>query len=250
MKQPFAQLNDELERYQAAMRACRRCVEAGFLATAHPVFRGNARQRLMIVGQAPGAQADARDVPWSGQSGRILRGWMAQAGFPEETFFDTWYLTSLTKCFPGKATGGKGDRAPSAAEIALCRGHLDREIALVRPDLIVTLGRLAAVALIPGVRKLPLAGLVGARYQADLGYGEIPIVPLPHPSGVSRWRNDPANRALIAQALALLNAERRHIDRVDSRGSVHTMETHGGVSGEVGRSSWNGKEVTVDDLPD
>jgi len=211
MKQPFAQLDDELERHQAAMRACARCVEAGLLATAHPVFRGNARQRLMIVGQAPGAQADARDVPWSGQSGRILRGWMAQAGFPEETFFDTWYLTSLTKCFPGKATGGKGDRAPSAAEIALCRGHLDREIALVRPDLIVTLGRLAAVALIPSVRKLPLAELVGVRYQADLGYGEIPILPLPHPSGVSRWRNDPANRALIDQGLALLADERQRL---------------------------------------
>lgn len=208
MKQPFAQSNETLDRYQITMRACQRCVEAGFLATAHPVFRGNANQRLMIIGQAPGAQADARDVPWSGQSGRILRGWMTAAGFPEESFFDTWYLTSLTKCFPGKATGGKGDRAPSAAEIALCRDHLDRELALVQPELIVTLGRLAAVALIPDVRRLPLAELVGARYQANLGYGEIPIVPLPHPSGVSRWRNDPANRALIDQGLVLLAAER------------------------------------------
>ena len=165
----------------------------------------------MIVGQAPGVQADARDIPWSGQSGRVLKGWLARAGFPEASFFATWYLTSLTKCFPGKAAGSKGDRAPSASEIRLCRDHLEREIALVQPELIVTLGRLAAVTLIPDVRKLALGELVGTLRTADLGYGPIPIVPLPHPSGVSRWPNDPANRALIDQGLVLLNSERQRM---------------------------------------
>ena len=193
------------------MRACTRCVEAGFLTTAHPVFRGNAGQRVMIVGQAPGIRANELDVPWSGPSGVMLRGWMARAGFPEEAFFETWYLTSLTKCYPGKAAGGKGDRVPSAAEISLCHDHLEREIALVQPELIVTLGRLAAVALIPGARKLALGELVGAMRRVDLGYGEIPIVPLPHPSGVSRWRNDPGNRALIDQGLILLDGERERL---------------------------------------
>lgn len=85
------------------MRACTRCVAAGFLTTAHPIFRGDAGQRVMIVGQAPGIRANDLDVPWSGPSGVMLRGWMARAGFPEEVFFETWYLTSLTKCYPGKA---------------------------------------------------------------------------------------------------------------------------------------------------
>lgn len=215
MNRPSPQTGDdalaELARYQEIMRACTRCVEAGFLAEAHPIFWGNTGQRVMIAGQAPGIRARELNVPWSGPSGVMLRGWMAQAGFPAESFFETWYLTSLTKCFPGKVAGGKGDRVPSSTEIRLCRDHLDRELALVRPELIVTLGRLAAVALIPGARKLVLGALVGTLQHADLGYGEIPIIPLPHPSGVSRWRNDPENRALIDQGLLLLAKERQRL---------------------------------------
>jgi len=202
---------ETLVEYQQVMRACTRCVEAGYLAVAHPIFRGYARQRVMIVGQAPGARALEHDIPWSGPSGILLRGWMEQAGFPAETFFETWYLTSLTKCFPGKAPGSKGDRAPSAAEIRLCHDHLERELALVRPELIVTLGRLSAVALIPEARKPMLGQLVGTLQHAAPEHGGIPIVPLPHPSGVSRWRNDPANRALVDQGLALLNDERQRL---------------------------------------
>ncbi|MGC4189784.1 MAG: uracil-DNA glycosylase family protein [Thermomicrobiales bacterium] len=191
----------ELTAYQATMRACTRCVAAGLLAEAHPVFRGQAVQRLMIVGQAPGARAHERGVPWSGPGGDLLKGWLVQAGFPADTFLETWYLTSLTKCFPGSATSGKGDRAPSAAEIRLCADHLAMEIALVQPEIVVTLGRLAAAALIPGARRLRLVDLVGNSFSVDLGFGKVPVVPLPHPSGVSRWRNDPQNWALTDRGL-------------------------------------------------
>ena len=71
---------------------------------------------------------------------------------------DNFYLTSVTKCFPGPSVSGKGDRAPSPAEISLCAGHLEREIAFVRPELVVTLGKLAANVMIgPG----SLTDLVG-----------------------------------------------------------------------------------------
>lgn len=162
----------------------------------------------MIVGQAPGARGHRNGVPWSGTSGDLLRGWFSRAGYAPEEFLDTWYFTSLTKCFPGKVAGGQGDRAPSAAERALCAPWLTGEIELVRPELIVTLGRLAAEALVPGARRLSLGELVGTAWMADLGYGEIPVVPLPHPSGVSRWLNDPANRALVERGLDQLGALR------------------------------------------
>ena len=109
----------------------------------------------------------------------------------------------------GTLPAGKGDRAPSAAEIRLCADHLAMEMALVRPEIVVALGRLAAVALIPGGRKLPLAELVGRTFAVDLGHGVVPVVPLPHPSGVSRWRNDPANRALVDLGLGELAASAR-----------------------------------------
>lgn len=196
----------ELVRLHAEIAGCRRCVAAGFIAAARPVFQGKIGQRLMIVGQAPGAAAMAapageRPVPYAGATGKTLRGWLAQAGFPAETFYETFYLTSLTKCFPGPSLSGKGDRPPSAAEIALCRAHLDRELALVRPALVLALGRLAATAL---VGPAPLAELVGTLRDAERAGHAFRVLPLPHPSGVSRWLNDPANRVRHERALALL----------------------------------------------
>lgn len=186
------------------IRACRRCVHAGFIPEAHPIVRGGVEHRRMLVGQAPGARAHEAGVPWSGASGVLLRAWFAGAGLSPDTFLGDWYFTSLTKCFPGKGAGGKGDRAPSAAERRLCAGWLEAEIDLVRPALIVTLGRLAAEALIPATRRLALTEIVGRAWSVDLGYGDVTVIPLPHPSGVSRWRNDAANTALVDRALALL----------------------------------------------
>lgn len=196
-----ADKREDLDAWQVEMRACRHCVDAGYLREAHPVLRGHKGQVRMLVGQAPGANAHLLGVPWSGPSGRLLRTWFARAGLDPERFLDDWYLTSLTKCFPGKAKGGSGDRAPSTRERALCRPWLNGEINLVRPRVIVTLGRLAADALIPGARRESLATLVGTFHQVDLGYGAIPVVPLPHPSGVGRWLNEPANRALVEHGL-------------------------------------------------
>ena len=121
--------------------ACGRCVAAGFIPVAHPIFKGAVGNRVMVVGQAPGALAHERPMPYSGASGRTLSGWLGQAGFDDGALHGRCYLTSLTKCFPGASASGKGDRAPSAAEVALCRGHLDRELALVRPELVLALGR-------------------------------------------------------------------------------------------------------------
>jgi uracil-DNA glycosylase len=82
------------------------------------------------------------------------------------------------------------------------------ELLLVRPEVIVTLGKLAASRVIPGANRQSLATLVGSLAQIDLPHGSTTVVPLPHPSGVSRWLNDPANRARVDEGLALLARER------------------------------------------
>jgi uracil-DNA glycosylase family 4 len=203
--------DEMLALYQRRMSTCTRCIEAGFLTVAHPVFHGYASQRVMIVGQAPGSRAHATGVPWSGRSGEILRGWLEEAGFPAEKWRETWYLTSVTKCFPGKATQGKGDRAPSRPEIELCAEHLSMELALVRPEIIVTLGKLAASRIIPGAGRRSLTELVGTVAEVELPHGRTTVVPLPHPSGVSRWLNDPANQALVREGLAKLTRAKQYI---------------------------------------
>ena len=197
-----------LELVHGEIAACRRCVEAGFIPAALPIFHGHAGLRLMIVGQAPGPTAGERPLPFTGASGRTLQGWLERAGFPPGALHDQFYLTSLTKCFPGPAlSGGKGDRPPSAREIALCAGHLDREIALVRPEIVVSLGRMAAERLDPTGRRLPLADLVGSVRDAERAGHMFRLVPLPHPSGVSRWLNEPAHRARLEAGLAVLRRE-------------------------------------------
>lgn len=203
---------DELKMIEADVRACARCVEAGHLSEAHPVLWGPATGRNMVIGQAPAQRAHLAERPWSGPSGMLMRSWFAKAGFDPDRFHDDWYFTSLTKCFPGKAASGNGDRAPSAVERTLCRPYLDTELRLVRPPLIVTLGRQAAEAMIPGARKLMLRELVGRISRIDAAYGEVPVVPLPHPSGVARWLNDEENRALVDQAMARLAGIRNGAD--------------------------------------
>ena len=198
-------------RAQDRIRACRRCVESGYIASAWPVFHGSASARLMVVGQAPAAGAAERPLPFSGGSGMTLRGWLARAGFGDGALHDPrrFYLTSLTKCFPGKARQGDGDRAPSRAEIDLCRPNLVAELGLVRPELILALGRLAIDALLPSSRRSSLSDVVGEARPAELeAAGGALVLPLPHPSGVSRWHNAPANRARVDLAIEWLAGER------------------------------------------
>jgi uracil-DNA glycosylase family 4 len=197
-----------LAKAQREIRGCTLCVAAGFIPIAHPLFQGHTGQRLMVVGQAPGPRANQRRVPYSGATGKTLQAWLCRAGFAEGALHRDFYLTSLTKCFPGPAISGSGDRPPSAAEIALCARHLEREIALVQPDIVLALGRLSITRLDPATRRLPLADVVGTIRPAGFAGHDFLLVPLPHPSGVSRWLNAPEHRAKLETGLALL---RQHV---------------------------------------
>jgi uracil-DNA glycosylase len=171
------------------------------------VLSGYADNRMMLIGQAPGAVEAVRRLPFQGRSGKILMGWMIRAGFVSEAQVRRQiYMTSITKCFPGKGTGG-GDRRPSRAEVDLCRSHLDRQLARIKPELLILVGGLAHERFLPG---RPLDALVGRVF--DLSGRELSprapahprLVPLPHPSGASRWLNAAENRALLERALRRL----------------------------------------------
>src|SRR5688572_17860992 len=116
----------ELERLHARIVACRACQEQGYIAAARPIRHPwTARQRTMVVGQAPGAQTEAKRYHFAGPGGRLLESWFVAAGFPRDGWREQTYITSLTRCFPGKSPRGKGDRKPSPAELELCRPFLD-----------------------------------------------------------------------------------------------------------------------------
>jgi uracil-DNA glycosylase len=159
----------------------------------------------MIVGQAPAALGHERPA-YAGPAGIKLRSWLTAAGLDgEDPLEDNFYLTSITKCFPGPGVGGKGDRMPSRAEVLLCAPHLQREIQLVRPEVVVSLGKLAANVLVgPG----SLADLVGTARRFRYADHTFTAIPFPHPSGVSRWLNGEPGRSCLERAIAALAAIR------------------------------------------
>jgi uracil-DNA glycosylase len=144
-------------------------------------------------------------VPYAGATGKTLRAWLARAGFAEDDLYERFYLTSVTKCFPGASRAGKGDRSPSAKEVRLCQDHLAREIALVRPEIVLALGRLSISWLLGA---LSLDATVGTILHTERAGHRLMVLPLPHPSGVSHWLNSTENRAKLDAALLQLNALR------------------------------------------
>jgi uracil-DNA glycosylase len=186
-----------LTSLRSDLARCRACVEAGFPLESLPVRAPGSGQQAFLFGQAPGVVEGAERLPWRGRAGRALRRWLE---LHEEEFYATFYCASVTRCYPGRAASGRGDRTPTPREQELCAFWRDWELELLRPRLIVTVGGLALRRLL----GLPsLTPCVGKRYEL----GGTPVVPLPHPSGASGWLNDPANRVRLAQAASLVRAE-------------------------------------------
>lgn len=192
----------QLTRLHARIRGCTKCVAAGYLQGAAPVVAGRITDRVMIVGQAPGIVELTTRMPFSGRAGAELRRWLARAGISEAQLP---YRTSITKCFPGKASTGAGDRRPSPAEIALCAPWLEAELALMRPEIILLVGTLAIGRL---WGRGALGDVVGHSKRSPVLGGAL-LIPLPHPSGSSRWLNTPEHRALLGRALRVVRREVR-----------------------------------------
>lgn len=178
-------------------RVCRACAEAGYPIESLPIVQPYAGQRAYIHGQAPGIVEGQERLPWRGRAGKTLRRWLEM---DEDEFYATFYCASVTRCYPGRARSGSGDRTPTPSEQQLCAFWREWELGLIRPELILVVGGLSARRLL-GVTNL--SSSIGRR----LALGGATAIPLPHPSGTSRWLNDPANRERLAEALAVVRAE-------------------------------------------
>jgi len=191
-----------LDSLQRDNRRCRACAEAGYRIESLPVLEGHLGQRAYILGQAPGVVEGEERRPWRGRAGQTLRRWLTM---DEAEFYATFYCASVTRCYPGRAPSGGGDRTPAAREQELCELWRDWELQLLRPRLIVAVGGLA-------IRRLlgfaSLDACIGERFEL----GDAIVVPLPHPSGVSRWLNLAENQARVDRALELIHAELRALE--------------------------------------
>jgi uracil-DNA glycosylase family 4 len=196
--------HSSLPELQTAMKDCRACQSEGFEVYPPAVFSGGDSALFMTIGQAPGITEQEAERPFNAGSGTRLFGWLAQAGIKEDWFRSTQYMTSVTKCYPGKQSSGSGDRVPSRQEQALCRPFLDQEIKWVDPRVIIPIGRLAINLYYPP--NLVLREIIGTQLEVDGRW----VIPLPHSSGASRWHQIEENRLLINQAISLI---REHFER-------------------------------------
>jgi uracil-DNA glycosylase len=193
-----------LRAHQIACRDCHVCVDQGIIPEANPTFEGMWGAPFMLVGQAPGPTERVSRRPFSGRAGRELDRWMIRAGFasPDE-FRKLTYIAALMRCFPGRNAAGTGDLRPPPAAVANCAHWLDAELRILKPKMLFLVGQMAINRFLgPG----PLESRVGK------SFGERPLmVPLPHPSGQSRWLNDPANRERLTAALELISDQRSRL---------------------------------------
>ena len=156
---------------------------------------------VMLVGQAPGSKEIECDRPFAWTAGKTLFQWFGRIGVTEEGFRARVHMAAVCRCFPGKRPNG-GDRVPDPKEIDRCARWLEAEMRLLRPRLILPVGKLAIGRFL---RFSKLTEVVGAVHRFDLDGRPADLIPLPHPSGVSTWHRREPGKALLASALGLID---------------------------------------------
>jgi uracil-DNA glycosylase len=188
-----------LEEVQRDIRALRMPGFAGPPVHGPPVL-----SRVFLLGQAPGPHEAKFGRPFAWTAGKTLFAWMARSfGASEEQFRERVYMAAVVRAFPGKTSGG-GDRVPSPAEIEASRGFLAREVEILRPRLVIPVGRLAIEQVLG--RGPRLDEVVGRQIHLEYHGVAVDVVPLPHPSGASTWFKVEPGKSLLERALAQLGA--------------------------------------------
>ncbi|MEZ5124752.1 MAG: uracil-DNA glycosylase family protein [Thermoleophilia bacterium] len=191
----------ELVAHQARVAACRRCPHM----IGPPVLGSPAAARILLIGQAPGPKEGELGRPFAWTAGRTLFNWLGQLGASEAEVRERVYLAAVCRCFPGKKPRG-GDRVPTRDEIAACSQWLAAEAAILRPELVIPVGRLAIASVLPGSSGRRLDDVVGRLIRTELYGAMTDVVALPHPSGLSTWFKVEPGKTLLGGALSLLDA--------------------------------------------
>ena len=195
MDQPYLETNADLEITLDAIRAelgdCKRCeLAASRTKIAYGV--GNPNARLVLVGEAPGREEDLRGEPFVGEAGQLLDRILLAMGMQR----DEVYICNVLKCRP------PNDRDPLPEEVATCEAFLTRQIAAIRPQVIIGLGRFAVHSLLK--TKEPISRLRGEWQQ----YHGVPLMPTYHPAYL--LRNPESKRDVwedMKEVMRLLNTE-------------------------------------------
>lgn len=166
---------DSLDQIAAEVRACHKCPLGDTRTRAVP-GEGPADARILFIGEGPGFHEDQQGRPFVGASGQYLEELLAGIGLKRNQVF----IANVIKCRP------PGNRDPEQAELAACRDYLDRQIALIKPSVIVTLGRYSMERYFPGQSITRVHG-------RPKRVGDVYYLPLFHPAAALRnpdWRRE------------------------------------------------------------
>lgn len=194
-------LPTDLDRHLTELSACTRCPRMF-----KPVVVGRpVVSRVMLVGQAPGGKEPLLGRPFAWTAGKTLFKWLhAATGWTEDEARSRIYFAAVCRCFPGKNPKG-GDRVPAPEEISACGHWLRREFEILRPALVLPVGRLAISQFL---EFTTLGDVVGRAWPVTYAGHACEILPLPHPSGASTWHRTEPGRTLLARALSELSRRR------------------------------------------
>ena len=190
MSTPQARLDELVIK----IRACTLCPKMH-----RPAVSGGAVfSRVMSVGQAPGVKEPIMGRPFAWTAGKTLFKWFAQAcSWSEEDFRKRVYMAAVARCFPGKGKVG-GDRVPDAGEVEACSRWLAEEIEILRPALVIPIGKLAISQFVTFEK---LTEVIGGQLRVTKYGHSFDLIPLPHPSGASTWHRMEPGKTLLARAL-------------------------------------------------
>ncbi len=185
-----------MRQHRAALYSCRLCPEMiGPVVSGSPVF-----SPILLIGQAPGDKEGGFGKPFAWTAGKTMFKWFERIGLDEDSFRARVYMAAVCRCFPGKNPAA-GDRVPNKEEVENCSRWLKAELELLKPVLILPVGKLAISQLMP-VNKLN--EVIGKLHQVSYHGHRCDAIPLPHPSGASTWHRMQPGLSLLENALILL----------------------------------------------
>lgn len=192
-----SRIQARLDDHVAQLVQCRRCPRM----QSTPVSGGAVLSDVMLIGQAPGPREPVLQRPFAHTAGKTLFRWFEEfCGLSESTVRSTIYFAAVCRCFPGKTSGG-GDRVPAPDEIRNCSSWMNNEIKILRPQLIIPVGRLAIARFIDCMK---LEEVIGRKFRVERAQHSFDFIPLPHPSGASPWHKVLPGKKLLERALKLV----------------------------------------------
>ena len=189
-----SRIQARLDDHVAHLLGCRRCLRM----QSTPVSGGAILSNVMLIGQAPGPREPVLQRPFAHTAGKTMFRWFEQfCRLNEAAVRSTIYFAAVCRCFPGKTSAG-GDRVPAPDEVQNCSSWMDEEIKILKPRLVIPVGRLAIAQFID-CRKLE--DVIGRGFRVERAGHRLDLIPLPHPSGASPWHKISPGKELLEKAM-------------------------------------------------